>query len=129
MVVLVLLFVRQTSFHTAMSPRGPSFSQGKGESFRGATNRRLGAHLDHEDPDTRSHDVAKVWAIAYTELVDFEETLLNQVTERLESLSEGARHEAELTNVPMMVDHLQTFKYRKAFWRQRLSELNGEDGS
>ena len=62
-------------------------------------------------------------APAYSELVDFETRLLNRVRRRLPALSEAARHEAELTNVPMIVEHLQTFKYRLSFWRRRRMEL------
>jgi len=64
-----------------------------------------------------------MWENAYTELVDFEEKLLNRVRKRMPTLSDAARHEAELTNVPMIVEHLQTFKYRLAFWRRRRLDL------
>lgn len=70
--------------------------------------------------------MARIWTEAYTELVEFEEAILASMTERLSSLSEDARHEAELTNVPMIVQHLQTFRYRLAHWRKRLQELGGE---
>jgi len=68
-------------------------------------------HLEREDPTTTSVRVARIWTEAYTELVEFEE---------------DARHEAELTNLPMIVQHLQTFRYRLAHWRKRLQELGGE---
>jgi len=64
-----------------------------------------------------------MWETAYEELVDFEDKLLNRVRTRMPTLSEAARHEAELTNLPMIVEHLQTFKYRLAFWRRRRMEL------
>jgi len=82
-------------------------------------------HLQREDPITTSIRVARIWTEAYTELVEFEEAILASMTERLATLSEDARHEAELTNVPMIVQHLQTFRYRLAHWRQRLLELGG----
>ena len=51
---------------------------------------------------------------------------MKRVTELLPSLSPEARHEAEITNLPMIAQHLQTFKYRRAQWRKRVEELNGK---
>ena len=87
------------------------------------TRDRLGTHLRREDPNTTSVEIARMWETAYDELVDFEQKLLNRVRTRMPVLSEAARHEAELTNLPMIVEHLQTFKYRLAFWRRRRMEL------
>ena len=70
--------------------------------------------------------MATIWAEAYTELVEFEEAILAGLQRRLPTLSDDARHEAELTNLPMIVQHLQTFRYRRAHWRQRVQELRGE---
>ena len=83
-------------------------------------------HLAREDPDTTSLRVARIWTEAYTELVEFEEAILAALTKRLPTLSDDARHEAELTNLPMIVQHLQNFRYRRAHWRKRLQELGGE---
>jgi len=82
-------------------------------------------HLEREDPNTTSIRVARIWTEAYTELVEFEEAILAGLNRRLTTLSEDARHEAELTNLPMIVQHLQTFRYRLAHWRKRLVELGG----
>jgi hypothetical protein len=43
----------------------------------------------------------------------------------LPKLSRAARREAELTNLPMINEHLQTFKYRRAHWHERVESLNG----
>ena len=85
----------------------------------------LGYHLAAEDPDTRSLETAQAWERAYTELVDFEERVLKRLTDLLPTLSVAARHEAELTNLAMIVEHLKTFRYRRAHWRKRIAELNG----
>jgi hypothetical protein len=92
-----------------------------------ASGDRVAAHLQREDPNTTSVEIARMWETAYDELVDFEEKLLNRVLSRMPLLSVAAKHEAELTNVPMIVEHLQTFKYRLAFWSRRRMEL--EQGS
>jgi len=84
---------------------------------------RVAAHVQREDTETPSVEIARTWETAYSELVDFETRLLNRVRKGLPALSEAARHEAELTNIPMIVEHLQTFKYRLSFWRRRRVEL------
>lgn len=85
----------------------------------------LKRHLESEDPATSSIEVARAWVAAYGELVEFEQTVLVRLQELMPGLSPDARHEAELTNLPMIVQHLQTFRYRHAHWRQRLQELDG----
>lgn len=83
----------------------------------------LQRHLESEDPETSSIEVAEAWERAYSELVDFEEKMLARLKDLLPTLSTDARHEAELTNLPMIVQHLQGFRYRRAHWRGRLEEL------
>ena len=81
--------------------------------------------MESEDLSTRSVDVARLWQAAYGELVTMEEQLLGQLEAMLPKLSPAARCKAELTNLPMINDHLQTFKYRRAHWPQRVAELDG----
>lgn len=83
----------------------------------------LNRHLESENPATDSAAVARVWTLAYDELVAFEQKVLDRLQELMPTLGAEARREAELTNLPMIVQHLQTFKYRRATWRQRLEEL------
>ena len=92
---------------------------------RGGGRRKPSAlkHMENEDLTTSSVVVARFWHDAYDELVRMEEQLLNQLEQMLPKLSKAARREAELTNLPMIVEHLQTFKYRLAFWRRRRIEL------
>jgi hypothetical protein len=80
-----------------------------------------------EDLTTRSVEVARFWQSAYDELVRMEEQLLSQLEQMLPKLSRAARREAELTNVPMINEHLQTFKYRRAHWRERVESLNDKE--
>ena len=82
-------------------------------------------HSESEDLATMSVEVARFWQEAYDELVTMEEKLLGQLEAMLPRLSPAARREAELTNLPMINDHLQTFRYRRAHWKQRLEALNG----
>ena len=94
---------------------------------RGGSRKRPSAlkHSESEDLTTPSVDVARFWQEAYDELVNMEEKLLAQLELMLSRLSPAARREAELTNLPMINDHLQTFRYRRAHWQARLEQLNG----
>lgn len=82
--------------------------------------------MENEDLSTRSVEVARFWHGAYDELVRMEEQLLNQLEQMLPKLSRAARREAELTNLPMINEHLQMFKYRRAHWRERVQSLEGQ---
>jgi hypothetical protein len=66
-----------------------------------------------------------MWETTYRELIEMEESLLERIHELLPSLSPAARQEAELSNLPVIVQHLQQFKYRRAYWMQRVAQLNG----
>ena len=94
---------------------------------RGGGRKRPSAlkHMESEDLTTLSVEVARFWQDAYEELVNMEEKLLAQLEQMLPKLSLAARREAELTNLPMINDHLQTFRYRRAHWKARLDQLNG----
>jgi hypothetical protein len=83
------------------------------------------AHSESEDLATMSVEVALFWQGAYDELVRMEEKLLAQLEAMLPRLSPAAKREAELTNVPMINEHLQMFRYRRAHWKQRAEALNG----
>lgn len=106
-----------------MSLRRATGTTRKRNQDRAASPDSVVAHVEHENPNTTSIEVARMWETAYAELVDFEQKLLNRVHKRMPTLSAAARHEAEMTNVPMIVEHLQTFKYRLAFWHGRRLEL------
>jgi hypothetical protein len=67
-----------------------------------------------------------MWETTYRELIEMEESLLSRIRELLPTLSQAARQEAELSNLPVIVQHLQQFKYRRAFWRERVAQLNGK---
>jgi hypothetical protein len=82
--------------------------------------------MESEDPSTLSIEVARFWHSAYDELVRMEEQLLSQLEAMLPRLSHAARREAEPTNLPMINEHLQTFKYRRAHWSERVESLNGQ---
>jgi hypothetical protein len=94
---------------------------------RGGGRRKPSAlkHIESEDLSTQSVEIARFWHSAYDELVRMEEQLLSQLEQMLPKLSHAARREAELTNLPMINEHLQMFKYRRAHWQERVESLNG----
>lgn len=83
--------------------------------------------MESEDLTTRSVEVARFWHGAYDELVHMEEQLLGHLEQMLPKLSRAARREAELTNLPMINEHLQTFKYRRAHWHERVESLVAQE--
>jgi hypothetical protein len=91
----------------------------------GAGEWSVGTHVEREDPGTTSIELARMWETTYHELIEMEESLLRRIHDILPTLSAVARQEAELSNLPLIVQHLQTFKYRLAFWHQRVAELDG----
>ena len=115
---MMLLLVRLTPYITAMAPR-PKRAE------TGLADRGLMRHLESEDLATSSAEVARLWEDAYTELIELERKMLDRLHSVLPTLSAPARREAELTNLPMLVQHLQSFVYRRAWWRRRREELNG----
>ncbi|TMF00666.1 MAG: hypothetical protein E6I39_04930 [Chloroflexi bacterium] len=87
-----------------MSPESRTRGRSRGGGGRRSTRPLdVKRHLEREDPTTTSVRVARIWTEAYTELVEFEEAILAGLNKRLVTLSEDARHEAELTNLPMIV--------------------------
>jgi hypothetical protein len=82
--------------------------------------------MESEDLTTLSIEVARFRHGAYDELVRMEEQLLSQLEAMLPKLSPAARREAELTNLPMINEHLKTFKYRRAHWSERVESFNGQ---
>lgn len=83
-------------------------------------------HAVSEDLMTLSVEAARFWQDAYDELVRMEEQLLSQLEKMLPKLSHAARLEAELTNLPMINDHLRRFRYRRAHWNTRVQALSGQ---
>lgn len=109
-----------------MSIRGKAKDGSReGPKARAGAVHSLGYDLLGEDPDTTSIEMARTWHQAYSELVEFEEKVLARLQDLMPALSAAARQEAELTNLPMIADHLKMFRYRRTHWRKRLAELDG----
>ena len=69
---------------------------------------------------------ALYWRRIYTELLTMEEKVLDRIRQLMSAQSRAARHEVELTNVPVVVAQAERFRQRLGYWTARVAQLNGE---
>src|ERR1700680_1632101 len=68
---------------------------------------------------------ALYWKEIYSDILDMEEKVLARIRQLMDTQSEQARREVELTNVPVVVAQAERFRQRLGYWDERVSELNG----
>jgi hypothetical protein len=66
---------------------------------------------------------AVYWKQVYTEILAMEEQVVARVNQLMETQSAAARHEVELTNVPVVVAQAERFRQRLGYWDARVQEL------
>jgi len=66
---------------------------------------------------------ALYWKQIYTEILAMEEKVVARVRQLMETQSDAARHEVELTNVPVVVAQAERFRQRLGYWDARVQEL------
>jgi hypothetical protein len=66
---------------------------------------------------------ALYWRKVYTEILAMEEKVVARVRQLMEAQSDAARHEVELTNVPVVVAQAERFRQRLGYWDARVQEL------
>jgi hypothetical protein len=66
---------------------------------------------------------ALYWKEVYTEILAMEEKVVARVRQLMETQSHAARHEVELTNVPVVVAQAERFRQRLGYWDARVQEL------
>jgi hypothetical protein len=66
---------------------------------------------------------ALYWKKVYTEILAMEEKVVARVRQLMETQSDAARHEVELTNVPVVVAQAERFRQRLGYWDARVQEL------
>jgi hypothetical protein len=74
-------------------------------------------------PEDATMEQAVYWKQVYTEILAMEEKVVARVHQLMETQSETARHEVELTNVPVVVAQAERFRQRLGYWDTRLQEL------
>ena len=76
-------------------------------------------------PDHATLKQALHWRQIYTEILDMEEKVLKRIRQLMDKQSDEARHEVELTNVPVVVAQAERFRRRLGYWEARVHQLNG----
>jgi predicted nucleic acid-binding protein len=74
-------------------------------------------------PGDSTMEQAVYWKQVYTEILAMEEKVVARVRQLMETQSETARHEVELTNVPVVVAQAERFRQRLGYWDARILEL------
>jgi hypothetical protein len=75
------------------------------------------------DPRTASMQQAQYWTRIYREILVMEEQVLERIKTLMAAQSPQARHEVELTNVPVVAAQVERFRQRLGFWTARIAEL------
>jgi hypothetical protein len=75
------------------------------------------------DPKTASLEQARYWQQIYVEILAMEYQVMERIEDLMAKQSPRARHEVELTNVPVVAAHAERFRQRLGFWTARVSEL------
>jgi hypothetical protein len=68
---------------------------------------------------------ALYWRQIYTEILAMEEKVLDRIRQLMNTQSDEARLEVELTNVPVVVAQAERFRQRLGYWDARIAQLNG----
>ena len=77
------------------------------------------------DPNTASMEQALYWRQIYREILAMEEKVMERIQDLMTKQSPQARHEVELTNVPVVAAQAERFRQRLGFWTARVQELVG----
>ena len=74
-------------------------------------------------PADSSMEQAVYWKQVYTEILTMEEKVLARIRQLMETQSETAKREVELTNVPVVVAQAERFRQRLGYWEARVLDL------
>jgi hypothetical protein len=76
-------------------------------------------------PANSTLEHALYWQNIYGEILAMEEKVLARIHQLMDTQSDEAKHEVELTNVPVVVAQAERFRQRLGYWTERVSQLNG----
>ncbi len=76
-------------------------------------------------PGDATINLALYWRQIYSEILVMEEKVLDRIRHLMETQSDEARREIELTNVPVVVAQAERFRQRLGYWEARIVELDG----
>jgi hypothetical protein len=76
-------------------------------------------------PGDSTLEHAIYWRQIYSEILAMEEKVLDRIRQLMNTQSEVARREVELTNVPVVVAQAERFRQRLGYWDERVAHFNG----
>jgi hypothetical protein len=76
-------------------------------------------------PANATLEHALYWRKIYTEILAMEEKVLDRIRQLMNTQSDEARREVELTNVPVVVAQAERFRQRLSYWEARIVQLDG----
>jgi hypothetical protein len=80
--------------------------------------------MDEEGrPEEANLGQALYWTQIYAQILVMEESVLDRIRQLMRGQSPEARHEVELTNVPVVVAQAERFRRRHGYWEARVREL------
>lgn len=77
-------------------------------------------------PADASLEQAVYWRQVYAEIFAMEEKVLERIRQLMQTQSATARHEVELTNVPVVVAQAERFRQRLGYWDTRVEHLKAK---
>jgi hypothetical protein len=77
-------------------------------------------------PGDANMQQALYWRKVYTEILTMEEKVVARVRQLMETQSDTARREVELTNVPVVVAQAERFRQRLGYWEARVQSLEAK---
>jgi len=77
-------------------------------------------------PADASLEQAVYWRQVYAEILAMEEKVLERIRQLMQTQSDTARHEVELTNVPVVVAQAERFRQRLGYWDTRVEVLKAQ---
>ena len=77
-------------------------------------------------PGDANLEQAVYWRQVYSEILAMEENVLSRIRQLMLTQSAIARHEVELTNVPVVVAQAERFRQRLGYWDTRVAELKAK---
>lgn len=80
-------------------------------------------------PSNSSMEQAVYWKQVYTEILAMEEKVLARIHQLMETQSDTAKREVELTNVPVVVAQAERFRQRLGYWDTRVQFLKVKAGA
>ena len=75
------------------------------------------------DPKNAPLEQALYWQQVYREILAMEEKVLTRIQDLMAEQSPAARHEVELTNVPVVTAQAERFRQRLGFWTARVRQF------